>query len=158
MRVRVLLLPARVLSGLSMRARDVVPCLGVAGTHFLPRPCAWLRCTKGLCGHAVQGNRLDLWCWAGWSCRRKPRQNCLKRGQVIHFCARCATRAKNIATTPKNALLLRGAVENFFPSSDRKTKCMGRSQPRGVIWASRSLKGCTQLRSRFFDVQSSLGS
>ena len=101
------------------------------------------------------GDSLRLWCWAGWSCRRKPHGKCLKWAQAMDFRALRAPWSKNNTTWPKMQLFHRKEDELFFPRSDRKTKCMGRSQPRGVMWASRSLKGCTQLRSRFFDVQSS---
>ena len=77
------------------------------------------------------GDSLRLWCWAGWSCRRKPHGKCLKYAQSMHFRALRAPWTKYITTSRGRGRKLHFSsgieAEKSFRRPGPKTKRVGRS-------------------------------
>ena len=96
-------------------------------THLSWCRCAWRCAMLGPLWPWSLGDSLRLWCWAGWSCRRKPHGKCLKYAQSMHFRALRAPWTKNITVWPKIELFLRDEAEKSFWRPGPKTKRVGRS-------------------------------
>ena len=74
------------------------------------------------------GDSLRLWCWAGWSCRRKPHGKCLKYAQSMHFRALRAPWTKYITTSRGRGRKL------HFSSGMRPKKISGDPDQKLSAW------------------------